>query len=139
MCTQTGYPSVDITNRIHLMNENHKFQLFEFAYFPKYEEAIRNLAENLADPETRDFSDATQKKYPILKNYLEHTFRKLKIEKKIAYTRDSVHACFNTGLVTRLLEPIFALFEINRNTQIAEKRINHTVSRGFYKRVMHSF
>ena len=121
MCTQTGYPSVDITNHIHLMNENHKFQLFEFSYFPKYEEAIRNLAENLADPEIWDFSDATQKKYPILKNYLEHTFRKLKIEKKIAYTRDSVHACFNTGLVTRLLEPIFALFEINRNTQIAEK------------------
>lgn len=139
MCTQTGYPSVDITNHIHLMNENHKFQLFEFSYFPKYEEAIRNLAENLADPEIWDFSDATQKKYPILKNYLEHTFRKLKIEKKIAYTRDSVHACFNTGLVTRLLEPIFALFEINRNTQIAEKRIHHTVSRGFYKRVMHSF
>lgn len=36
-------------------------QLFQFAYIPKYEEAINALA-SIADPEDWDFSDARVKK-----------------------------------------------------------------------------
>lgn len=36
-------------------------QLFQFAYIPKYEEAINALA-SMADPEDWDFSDARVKK-----------------------------------------------------------------------------
>ena len=89
--------------------------LFDFAFFPSYNNAIRYLAEELADDEDWDFSDSTTKTYPILKNYLEFTFRKLKSESKICYTSDNKYACFNTGLVTKNLEDIFAYFEEYRN------------------------
>ena len=89
--------------------------LFSFAFFPRYNNAIRYLAENLADTEEWDFSDVQQKKYSILKNYLEFTFRKLKQEGKVCYSSDNKNACFNTGLVTDNLEDIFALFEEYKN------------------------
>lgn len=89
-------------------------QLFQFAYIPKYDDAIKALA-SIADPEDWDFSDSKVKKNVILKNYIEHTFRKVKEEDKIAYSPDNKYACFNTGLVTKNLEEIFAFFERNRN------------------------
>ena len=71
-------------------------QLFQFAFIPKYEDAINALA-SMADPEDWDFSDARVKKNVILKNYIEHTFRKVREEEKIAYSADNKYACFNTG------------------------------------------
>jgi hypothetical protein len=97
------------------MNKIPNQQLFEFAFFPKYQDVLEFLAENLADKEEWDFGKPQTKRYPILKNYLEHTFRKLKAESKIAFTTDKKYACFNTGLVTPNLEEIFAFFEKNRN------------------------
>lgn len=99
-----------------MKTEDKKFrsELFTFAYFPSYETAIKYLAENLADPEEWEFSDAKEIKYSILRNYLEHIFRKLKEEGKVAYNTDNTYACFNTGLVTKNLEAIYALFEENK-------------------------
>jgi hypothetical protein len=94
-----------------------KSDLFSFAYFPYYNDAIKHLAENLAEQEEWDFSNSTKNTYPILKNFLEFTFKKLKQEGKIAYTSDNKFACFNTGLVTNNLEDIFAFFEEYRNPQ----------------------
>lgn len=85
--------------------------LFDFAYFPTYEISIEYLATNMADREEWEFSDSTNPKFSILRNYLEHTFRKVKQEGKIAYTSDNKYSCFNTGLVTRNLEEIYAYFE----------------------------
>lgn len=90
-------------------------ELFALAFFPSYNNSINFLAENLADREPWDYSDSTIKTYPILKNYLEFTYRKLKREGKVAYTTDNKFACFNTGLVTSNLEDIFAFFEEYRN------------------------
>lgn len=89
-------------------------ELFDFAFFPTYDKSVEYLAERLADPEDWDFTDARKKVYAILKNYLEHTFRKIKAEGKIAYSPKNDFACFNTGLVTRNLEQIYALFEQNK-------------------------
>lgn len=94
-----------------MTKKNYVSALFTFAYFPKYDKAIEYLAENLADPEDWEFSDASKKNYSILKNYLEHIFRKIQAEGKVTYTNNNSHACFNTGLVTRNLEPIFACFD----------------------------
>ena len=91
--------------------------LFAFAYFPNYDKAVEYLAENLADPEDWDFSDSVKKSYSILKNYLEHIYRKLQFEGKIMYAYNNSYATFNTGLVTKNLEPIYALFESYRNLQ----------------------
>lgn len=92
-----------------------KSELFSFAVYPNYNNAIKYLAEKLSSNEEWDYSDSREKKYPILKNYLEFTFRKLKQEGKVVYTSDNKHACFNTGLVTDNLEDIFAFFEIYKN------------------------
>ena len=54
-----------------MTKKNYVSALFTFAYFPKYDKAIEYLAENLADPEDWEFSDASKKNYSILKNYLE--------------------------------------------------------------------
>lgn len=91
-------------------------ELLEFAYFPNYAKSVEFLATKLADPEDWDFSDAKKKTYSILVNYLEHTFRKVKAETKIGYSLKNDFACFNTGLVTKNLEQIYALFEQNKMT-----------------------
>lgn len=88
-------------------------QLFNFAFFPHYEQAIEYLA-TLASKESWDFSDSTKKSHAILKGYLEHTYRRLVTEKKIIYTLNNDHACFHTGLITDSLEDIYAIFEKNR-------------------------
>lgn len=88
--------------------------LFKFAFFPQYQSCIDYLATELADPEEWDFTDTHSKKHSILKNYLEHIFRKLRAEDKISFTSDNGYCCFNTGLVTKNLEEIFAFFFKNR-------------------------
>lgn len=58
----------------------------------------------------------SQQPYPILDNYLKYTFVKLRRESKVFEKQvgTSAWATFNTGLVDRLYDPIFALFEKNR-------------------------
>ncbi|HEV2383161.1 MAG TPA: DUF3825 domain-containing protein, partial [Terriglobia bacterium] len=53
--------------------------------------------------------------YPILDNYFTYTFGKLRRENKVFEKTASVGgwAAFNTGLVDRLYDPIYALFEKN--------------------------
>lgn len=85
--------------------------LFSFAHFANYDKAIDFLATKLADPETWEFHDSVRNHNSILKSYLEHIFRKLKAENKIAVTPNNGYACFNTGLTTRNLEEIYAFFE----------------------------
>lgn len=100
-----------------------ELELFKFAFIPNYEGAIQYLAKNLADHEEWDFTiRKSDHPFPILKNYLEYTFRKVKSEGKISYTPNNSAACFNTGLVTRNLEPIFAYFEAN----ISSKNITNS-------------
>ena len=89
--------------------------LFKFAFFPEYEKSIKYLAEELADKEEWNYSTSSKNNYPILKSYLEFTFRKLKQEKKVVYTSDNKFSCFNTGLVTSNLENIYAFFIKYRN------------------------
>lgn len=99
-------------------------ELFTFAQFLKFDDSLSFLANKLALRESWDYSDAAKElsegnnaatySMPILRNYLEHTFRKIKAENKIVYTDDKNYACFNTGLVTPNLEDIFAFFELNK-------------------------
>lgn len=107
--------------------------LFAFAYFPKYDNAIEFLANTLADPEDWDFSDATRKTYSILKNYLEHIFRKVQAERKVAYTDNNSHACFNTGLVTKNWEPIYAFFEAYRKPAYEDRPMAPFCFKAFHK------
>ncbi|KAB2915125.1 MAG: DUF3825 domain-containing protein [Bacteroidetes bacterium] len=101
-------------------------ELFTHGYFGKFDESLEHLATKLALTETWSYSDpekeeregnkAAKFKFPILRNYLEHTFRKIKSENKIVISDDTNFSCFNTGLVTQNLEEIFAFFEKNKNS-----------------------
>jgi len=55
------------------------------------------------------------KHFPLLRNYLNYTFLRLTHEKKIAFTHSKSLASFNTGLVDRRYQPIYALLVPNKN------------------------
>lgn len=93
-------------------------RIFDYAYWPNFDKKIDILAQ--LSPEKWSFGSNTDNS--ILKNYISHTFLKLKDEydkevdpeekKRIIYEDDKL-ACFNTGLFTSTYEPIYALFYIN--------------------------
>ena len=90
--------------------------LFSWASIPN--QSIEYLA-RLALSEKWYYGNATDAgDYPILKNYLAYTFRRLCFEKKIFFSNETTtgaeYAAFNTGLVDRKYEYIYALFEKNR-------------------------
>lgn len=94
--------------------------LFNWARIPNLK--IKELAEK-ALPEKWYYGAANApdaENYPILKNYLAYTFKRLVFEDKILYgdVADAVHAgeeyaAFNTGLVDQKYEYIYALFKKN--------------------------
>jgi hypothetical protein len=90
-------------------------RLFDFAYLGPVQARLDTLAA-LAEPEDWAYR-RTPSEYskPILYNYLLYTYGRLAEEGKIATTDDGDSAAFNTGLVTINQEPIFALFETNKN------------------------
>lgn len=71
--------------------------------------------------ETWSFGDDSNHKYPILTSYFKYTFERLVYEDeknkknlnwktKLRVSSNGKYALFNTGLVDRYFEPIFALF-----------------------------
>ena len=88
--------------------------LERFGYLGTWPEFLRTLA-NLALDEPWDFcnqdiGEATRK-YDILHNYIRYTFYRLTLEDKIGFSSDEDFAVFNTGLVDRHYEDIYACFE----------------------------
>lgn len=86
-----------------------------FINFHKFDELA-----DLALPEKWYYGKTLPKndKVPLLKNYLNYTFKRLLREGKISITPDSTppqetYAAFNTGLVDRKYDDIYALFKQN--------------------------
>ena len=98
--------------------QNKPENLFEWAFV--HEDKITSLAEDLAIREKWYFGEKEpaecRKKYGVLFKYLNHTFGKLSDENKILYSEEGEDefAAFNTGLVDKKYEYIYALFEKNR-------------------------
>jgi cold shock CspA family protein len=80
----------------------------------EYASALEYLA-LIGLPERWHFGDQANPKnpYPILDNYLTYTFYKLRKEGLVLEQKGSeaAWATFNTGLVDKLYDPIFALFK----------------------------
>src|SRR5690242_204387 len=86
----------------------------EFVMMPKFATDIDMLAA-LAEPEDWDYKNTpTAYSHPILRNYINYTYRRIAEEKKINVTPDEENCCWNTGLITKAQEPIFALFSKNK-------------------------
>mgnify|MGYP000235013551 CR=1 FL=1 len=109
--------------------------LSSFAQIISFPKVIEDLAEQAEEEDwtyrnTAAYNNSTIK-FPILVNYINNTYRRLAIEKKIAFSKDKNHACFDTGLTTRSQkEPLYMLFEKNKN--------ENTQQYWFFKKVFRS-
>lgn len=84
--------------------------LYDFSWFPDFQKSIVEL-KDLAMDEDWDYITPTGK-FPILVNYINHTFSKLVEENKIEFFGE--YAIYNTGLVTENQEEIFGYFQKNK-------------------------
>lgn len=82
----------------------------------EFERTITELA-LLAEKEDWRLPSLSKGEYPILFNYVHHTFSKLVEERKVIIVEANGKevAAFNTGLATRSQEEIFGFFERNRH------------------------
>lgn len=119
-------------NAIKYAKISAKKRLMDFAFFPSpnediygFDAALQDLAENKALHEIWYYGSSNQGKYPILESYLCQTFARLQDQdlehaddsnwqKRIIIDENESNAIFNTGLVSHLFDPIYAVF--NKNT-----------------------
>lgn len=85
--------------------------LFNTIWFRDFPQCIEDLS-LLAVREDWDYKTTPTGRFPILVNYVKHTFSKLKSDGKIEVCGD--YSVFNTGLVTNNQEEIFALSQKNK-------------------------
>ncbi|WP_054029095.1 DUF3825 domain-containing protein [Bacillus sp. FJAT-28004] len=101
-----------------MLTKNDKFDLpeefYDFAFMPKFSDNIKQLA-GLAESEDWGYqSTESDSDFPILENYIKHTYKRIAEEKKVSFSDDGKYACFNTGLLTPNQEAIFILFNENK-------------------------
>jgi hypothetical protein len=95
---------------------NLPLSFYEFAMMPKFDEHIATLAD-LAEPEDWNYKySAANSPLPILQAYIKYTYKRIAEEKKVSVTKDEKYICWNTGLITKNQEPIYALFNENKFT-----------------------
>lgn len=85
--------------------------LYEFSWFNDFPKSLQELSQ-LAMKDDWDYKNNPTGRFPILSNYIHHTFAKIQEEGKVLIEVDS--AVFNTGLVTENQEEIYAYFDKNR-------------------------
>lgn len=93
-------------------------EIMKWAWMPDLPATLTALATHALD-ERWWFGDEIDLSFPILWNYLQFTFVRLKHENKI-YEVDEAEsqvAAFNTGLVDKRYEPIYALFRTHTGQQ----------------------
>lgn len=117
--------------------------LFTWAFMGNSENAIKKLAE-IALPEIWNDGDS---EYGILRGYIIYTFQRLLHERQnennmLAIVEGDKWACFNTGLVDKLYDPIYGLFAVNKKPGMqrwtfhswctpGNKQAGQTLSRNF--------
>ncbi len=86
-----------------------KAPLLEFAYLGKIDEFLQQVSDMAMQESWNYVHSPNDRPYPILYNYLNHTFIRLQEEGKIIRVGDFLS--FNTGLVTENQQEIFAVFK----------------------------
>lgn len=84
-------------------------QLENFAYLGSWNSFLSELAEKSIS-ESWDFEGARRSDHFILIQYIKYTFYRLTRENKVCISSDRKFACFNTGLVDRHYDDIYACF-----------------------------
>ncbi len=86
--------------------------LENFAFLGSWSSFLTELADK-ALPETWDFGDTSSKNLHILMQYIKYTFYRLTKEDKICVSADRQFAAFNTGLIDKQYDDIYACFVPN--------------------------
>ncbi|MBI1913336.1 MAG: DUF3825 domain-containing protein [Planctomycetes bacterium] len=120
-----------------------RMPLERFAVLPRFDDKLDQLVDHpdragLAQTEDWGYRfHASPRRNPVLFNYIHYTFKRLQAEGKIAETVDSEKkqrlACFNTNLVTKNYEPIFAAFHESTHEDVEQG----FVLIGFFKESEH--
>lgn len=119
-------------------------ELERFAWLGPWDEFLDQLAE-LALPEAWDFEEPEEPsahRHIILKSFVCTTFYRLKLEDKVCVDESARFAAFNTCLVNRRYDDIFACFEPNTVPNSFEWRFAGFCtagSRGLGKRLVSLF
>lgn len=87
-------------------------QLENFAYLGSWNSFLSELA-NKAVAENWDFEGSGRSDHHILIQYIKYTFYRLTRENKVCISGDKKFACFNTGLVDKHYDDIYACFAPN--------------------------
>jgi hypothetical protein len=103
-------PSVQ--EKLKIVNSSPKDALTDWAYLKHYQTTFNRLRQLALDERWYYKVKNPNFPYPILSNYLHYTFFKLTKEQGKILKNDE-YAVFNTGLVDKRYEPIYALFEKN--------------------------
>lgn len=90
-------------------------QLENFAFLGSWSSFLAELAEKAVEEEW-DFQGSSRKNYQILIQYIKYTFCRLKNEGKVCISMDRQFAAFNTGLVDKHYDDIYACFIPNDPT-----------------------
>lgn len=100
------------------------FQIYKtqpvYKYFAFVPDSSLEELSKVAKEEIWDFKYRNSKYFPILRNYLNYTFKRLQDEDKIVYSYNGALACFNSGLQTEHEDDIFIVFEKNTNNSGAD-------------------
>ena len=85
-------------------------ELYQWAHLSNIYELLKTLADIALDEQWSFDNENGQESYSILKSYLTYTFYRLKTEGKVLENKEQGIAAFNTGLVDKTYEPIYACF-----------------------------
>lgn len=85
-------------------------ELYQWAHLGNFNEVLENLADIALDEKWGFDDEDSRDPYSILRSYLTYTFFRLKMEGKVLESREQGIAAFNTGLVDKTYEPIYACF-----------------------------
>ncbi len=124
---------MDFDNNSNRYNENPiEESIFKFAFMGTielFDQKLKILADK-ALPESWNNQNLNPNEFPILKNYIIHTFKRLafehnnnlfsELEPPIYFSDDNNKACFNTGLFTKQYEYIYACFKKNDKEESQE-------------------
>jgi len=93
--------------------------LYDFAQIPNFPNVIEQLKNIVEDEDWTYHHSISTSTYPILENYINNTYRRIALEKKVSYSKDTKYCCFDTGLISKTQgESVYMLFQENTNPTI---------------------
>lgn len=112
---QTVLSENDYNNAAYIdLGNRPKDMLYNFAYWPTFVSDLKSLKNSMALKENWSFdTNPDDDSFPILRQYITYTFAKLWWDKGVYVSPTEQYAVFNTGLVNRNYQYIYALFERN--------------------------